>query len=117
MKVAIHHRIILFLLLLGLGSAVMAAPPMDLNETPDYGVEKNNQQLYGDLPLSVSLVLQESNSELPAPSKSNYTLLSRQEKNYTSLAGRKPVLPLRKKTDITVGLDSLTLIYPFHTFF
>ena len=53
---------------------------MDLNETPDYGVEKNNQQLYGDLPLSVSLVLQESNSELPAPSKSNYTLLSRQEK-------------------------------------
>lgn len=91
----------------------------DANTISAYGVNKDDHQHFGDLPSCTNTILYESNSELPSPSnyKSHFSLRTLSSKNYIYVVDSRPVSIFKKKTDITVGLDSLTLIYPFHSFF
>ncbi|MDX1363600.1 MAG: hypothetical protein R3243_05260 [Arenibacter latericius] len=117
MKVTAYLKLLFLVFFLGLGRAVMATPadiPQDA-VVSDFGVQKDDHRQYGDLPTSTNSLLYESSSEISFPSNVNF--LTRHAKNYLSLVCSKPQLPFYKKADITVGLDSLTLIYPFHTFF
>ncbi|MCM4167511.1 hypothetical protein KCTC52924_00990 [Arenibacter antarcticus] len=117
MKVAAYYKILLFVLFLGLGRVAMATTQVQPEDPviSDYGVHKNDHQNFGDIPTFTTILLQESNPELP--SASDFKLPSHHTKNYRLLVDRNPLTIYKKRADITVSLDSLTLIFPFHTFF
>ncbi len=84
----------------------------------DYGADTDSHRNYGDIPTNTHVLFHERNSELPSNSqlKSHPGLLNpNKDKGLYSLA-RKSFLPINSDEHITVGLDSLTIIYPFHTF-
>ncbi|WP_026814744.1 hypothetical protein [Arenibacter certesii] len=116
MKVTGYFKILFLILFLGLGRAVMATTPDVPQDTvvSGFGVQNDDHRQFGDLPTSANSLLHESYSKVSFSSDFNF--LPRHAKNYSYLVYRKPQLSFYNKADITVSLDSLTLIYPFHTF-
>lgn len=85
----------------------------------NYGIDTENQGNYGDMPYHPHILFHERNSELPLASKlkSNSSLLGIHYNKELSLLKRDSFIPKYNGEYITVGLDSLAIIFPFHTFF
>jgi len=120
MKVVAFYRILLLILVLGFGRTTMEpagfAHYRDI--VFDYGTDTDSYPQYGDIPTNSHILFHERNSELPAASKlktyPGHPGLNRESGPY--LVNRKSLLPIDSDENIKVGLDSLTIIFPFHTF-
>lgn len=120
MKVTTFYRILLLVFFLGFGRATMATTgfTQEMGIVSDYGADTDSHRNYGDIPTNTHVLFHERNSELPSNSqlKSHPGLLNlNKDKGLYSLT-RKSFLLINSDEHITVGLDSLTIIYPFHTF-
>lgn len=120
MKVTAFYRILLLVLFLGFGKATLATTgfPQEVPIVSDYGMDADSHRNYGDIPTNTHILFHERNSELPSNSelKSQIGLLGVNKDKGLHPVNRKSLLPIDSDGYITVGLDSLTIIYPFHTF-
>lgn len=120
MGVTAFYRILLLVLFLGLGRIAMdtAQLPQSMEVVSGYGSDTDSHRNYGDIPINTHVLFHERNSELPSNSelKSHPGLLGSNKDKGLYPVNKRFFLPVDNDGHITVGLDSLTIIYPFHTF-
>lgn len=120
MKVAAFYRILLLVLVLGFGRTTMEPTgfPPDRDIVFDYGTDTDSHPKYADIPTNPHILFHERNSDLPAAPKLKFYPghLGLHGDSGHYLVNRKSFRPIDSVENITVGLDSLTIIFPFHTF-
>ena len=118
MKATAFYRVLLLILFLGLGRAIMATTGIShgTDVVSGYGTDTDGHRNYGDIPTATHMLFHERNPELPSQLKSSPGLLGPNKDRGLYSINRKSFLPIASDEHITVGLDSLTIIYPFHTF-
>lgn len=120
MKVTAFYRILLLLLFLGFGKAVMAVTghPQEIDLISDYVPDTDNHKNYGDVPANSHILFHKRTSELPSNSELRTFpgLLPHNRDKDLYLPDGQSFFPIAYDGYFTVGLDSLTIIYPFHTF-
>lgn len=120
MKVTAFNKILLLLFFLGFGRATMTTVDyaQEMPIVSDYGLDTDSHRNYGDIPTNTHVLFHERTTELPSNSelKSHPGLLSLNKDRGFYLVTGKTFFPINSDEYITVGLDSLTMIYPFHTF-
>lgn len=117
MKVAAFYKILLLIVFLGFGRSTGIPQGKDI--AFDYEIDTDSRRNYGDIPTTNHVLFHERHSKLPSNSelKSHPGLSAINFNKDLNLLIGKSFTPQYNGEYITVGLDSLAIIFPFHTFF